>query len=54
MDEYDDTTFNARQAVMVIAELGKLPATEPLIALTELLLPAPGRPHHRRLIFSGD
>jgi hypothetical protein len=64
VDEYDDTTFNPRQAVMLIAELRRLAAvpdrahsgeaSAPLIALAELLLPAPRRPHHRRLIFNGD
>lgn len=58
VDEYDDTTFNSRQAVMLIAELERLAAdlnaVAPLIRLAGLLLPAPGRPHHRRLVFNGD
>jgi hypothetical protein len=64
VDEYDDTTFNPRQAVMLIAELERLKAAAdcshlsdaiaPLITLAKLLLPAPGRPHHRRLVFNGD
>ncbi|SNR73039.1 hypothetical protein SAMN06264365_10577 [Actinoplanes regularis] len=64
VDEYDDTTFNPRQAVMLIAELGRLTAAadDPylsdavaaLITLAELLLPARRRPPHRRLVFNGD
>jgi hypothetical protein len=62
VDEYDDTTFNARQAVRLIAELEILQidypqwsdAIAPLIILAKLLPPAPGRPRHRRLIFNGD
>jgi hypothetical protein len=61
IDEYDDTTFNARQAKVLITELTSLAATEELagtatqlITLAELLLPAPGRPHHRHLVFVGD
>jgi hypothetical protein len=64
VDEYDDTTFNPRQAAMLIAELEQLTAaTEDrnlreavaqLISLAELLVPAPRRPHHRRLVFNGD
>ncbi|WP_153040257.1 hypothetical protein [Actinoplanes sp. TFC3] len=64
VDAYDDTTFNPRQTAMLIAELERLTATvdflhlsdsiAPLITLAELLLPAPRRPHHRRLVFSGD
>jgi hypothetical protein len=64
VDEYDDTTFNPRQAAMLIAELKQLSAaTEDrdlqetiaqLVSLAELLVPAPRRPHHRRLIFNGD
>jgi len=64
VDELDDTTFNARQSVVLIAELTRLAAatdvpdlrdaaTE-LITLAELLVPAPRRPHHRRLVFNGD
>jgi hypothetical protein len=63
-DEYDDTTFNPRQAVMLIAELERLAAVTdhshlgdaiaPLINLSTLLLAAPRRPHHRRLVFNGD
>ena len=62
VDAYDDTTFNPRQAGMLVDELSKLGATHPdldrdtahLIDLAELLRPAPGRPHHRRLVFNGD
>ncbi len=62
VDQYDDTTFNARQAVMLIAELDRLAAAfpelreevAPLRAAAQLLEPAPRRPHHRRLIFNGD
>jgi len=64
VDEHDDTTFNPRQTVMLIAELERLAAATDrlhmsdavarLIALAELLAPAPRRPHHRRLQFIGD
>ena len=62
VDDHDDTTFNARQAVMLVEELTRLGIDRPdlgrdaaqLIVLAELLPPAPGRPHHRRLVFSGD
>ncbi|MEU8820815.1 hypothetical protein [Actinoplanes sp. NPDC048796] len=64
VDEYDDTTFNPRQAVMLIAELEQLTAMtddqnlheaiSQLITLAELLVPAPRRPRHRRLVFNGD
>ncbi|MFI0453105.1 hypothetical protein [Actinomadura sp. 6N118] len=64
VDEYDDTYFNARQADRLASELTTLAADHPeqdmitatarLIALTKLLQAAPGRPHHRQLIFIGD
>jgi hypothetical protein len=64
VDEYDDTTFNPRQAAMLIAELEQLTAATDdrnlheaiaqLITLAGLLMPAPRRPHHRRLVFNGD
>ena len=62
VDEYDDTTFNARQAAVLADELRRLATERPdlvdatarLITLAELLAPAPRRPHHRRLIFNGD
>ncbi|WP_157437850.1 hypothetical protein [Actinoplanes subtropicus] len=64
VDEYDDTTFNSRQAAMLIAELEQLTAVTDdrnlheaiaqLITLAKLLVPAPRRPHHRRLVFNGD
>jgi hypothetical protein len=49
---------------MLIAELEQLTAVTDdrnlhdaiaqLITLAELLVPAPRRPHHRRLVFNGD
>jgi hypothetical protein len=64
VDEYDDTTFNPRQGRMLIAELEALAkATNEahlrdviaeLVAAARQLLPAPQRPHHRRLVFLGD
>jgi hypothetical protein len=64
VDEYDDTFFNSRQADRLISELTALAADHPdqdvisatahIIALAELLQTAPGRPHHRQLIFIGD
>ncbi|GAA4606242.1 hypothetical protein BJY16_005729 [Actinoplanes octamycinicus] len=64
VDEYDDTYFNSRQAERLIAELKALAvehpdekvteAAAPVIALAELLRAAPGRPHHRQLVFIGD
>ena len=64
VDEYDDTYFNSRQAKRLVSELAALAADHPdqevteaaagIIALAELLQAAPGRPHHRQLIFIGD
>lgn len=64
VDEYDDTYFNSRQAERLVSELAALAADHPdqevakaaarIIALAELLRAAPGRPHHRQLVFSGD
>lgn len=64
VDEYDDTYFNSRQADRLVSELTTLAADHPdqdmsratarIIALAELLQAAPGRPHHRQLIFIGD
>jgi hypothetical protein len=64
VDEYDDTYFNSRQADRLVSELAALAADHPdrdviratarIVALAELLQAAPGRPHHRQLIFIGD
>jgi hypothetical protein len=64
VDEYDDTYFNSRQARRLVPELATLAADHPdrevaeaaagIIALAELLQAAPGRPHHRQLVFIGD
>jgi hypothetical protein len=64
VDEYDDTYFNSRQADRLVSELATLAADHPdqdvtravarIIALAELLRAAPGRPHHRQLVFIGD
>jgi hypothetical protein len=64
IDEYDDTYFNRRQASRLIVELKNVAGTanEPallnaateIMALADLLKPAPGRPAHRQLIFIGD
>jgi hypothetical protein len=64
VDEYDDTYFNARQAQRLVSELAALAADHPdqevakaaarVIALADLLRAAPGRPHHRQLVFIGD
>jgi len=64
VDEYDDTYFNARQAEWLVSELATLAVDHPdeevtkaparIIALAELLRAAPGRPHHRQLVFIGD
>jgi hypothetical protein len=64
IDPYDDTTFNPRQAQRLGEELLALAdsdhsaevrkvATE-LGEIVSLLTPERGRPHHRRLVFSGD
>ena len=60
---YDDTCCNSRQALMLMAELIAVvqnSAQKPLQAaamevmhLASLLAAAPGRPHHRRLVFVG-
>jgi len=64
VDDHDDTYFNARQCVRLEAELRLLAelsaepevvgAAEAVLRLTDLMQPAPGRPHHRLLVFSGD
>jgi hypothetical protein len=64
VDEYDDTYFNSRQAKRLASELAALAVDHPdqevakaaagIIALAELLQAAPGRPHHRQLVFIGD
>ena len=64
VDEHDDTYFNARQSLRLGQELkliaadGSDPelreAAEAISLLAGLLQPAPGRPHHRLLIFTGD
>jgi hypothetical protein len=63
VDEYDDTVFNPRQSLQLARELHTLaPAggdglrltIQAVLQLIDLLQPAPGRPHHRRLVFSGD
>ncbi|GIJ50448.1 hypothetical protein Val02_73340 [Virgisporangium aliadipatigenens] len=64
VDDHDDTYFNARQCVILTGELESLTKlhTEPevrgpaeaLLQLVDLLRAAPGRPHHRLLVFSGD
>jgi hypothetical protein len=64
VDEYDDTYFNARQCVPLAGELEILAtqsadpdvqgAAQAMLRLVDLMRPAPGRPHHRQLIFSGD
>ncbi|MEU4287832.1 hypothetical protein AB0E63_06395 [Kribbella sp. NPDC026596] len=64
IDRYDDTRFNSLQAVMMASELGLLSrqteqaqvrdAVAALLPLVALLEPARGRPHHRRLDFTGD
>ncbi|RZU54028.1 hypothetical protein EV385_5965 [Krasilnikovia cinnamomea] len=64
VDETDDTYFNSRQANRLVSELATLAADHPdpevataatrIIALADLLRAAPGRPHHRQLIFIGD
>jgi hypothetical protein len=64
VDPYDDTYFNARQASRLALELQALAerieeaellaAVTALLPLTFLLEVAPGRPHHRQLIFIGD
>ena len=64
VDPYDDTTFNARQAAVLAVELRAIAelvgpesvrqAAAALLPLVALLETQPGRPHHRRLLFSGD
>jgi hypothetical protein len=64
VDPYDDTCFNPRQAAVLTAELRAVaeraedePTRAAAIAVLELaalLEAAPGRPHHRRLMFIGD
>lgn len=64
IDPYDDTTFNPRQAQRVGQELREFAETNPSVELRKvaielaevvsLLAPEQGRPHHRRLVFSGD
>ncbi|MFC0622841.1 hypothetical protein [Kribbella deserti] len=64
VDRYDDTYFNARQAVRMLTELELLSGQPEAVRFREtivqilrvvsLLEPAPRRPHHRRLHFSGD
>jgi hypothetical protein len=64
VDEHGDTWFNARQCARLATELTQLEADPDSTAvrqaarevgrLAALLVPAPGRPHHRRLLFSGD
>lgn len=64
VDEYDDTYFNSRQSARLAQELESItaddsgvdlrPTAEAIMELAGLLRPAPGRPHHRRLVFVGD
>jgi hypothetical protein len=64
VDPHCDTWFNARQSAMLAAELADLASrsTDPavrsaaaaVLRLASLLGPAPGRPHHRKLVFIGD
>jgi hypothetical protein len=61
VDEYDDTYFNSRQSIRLAQELESIAATagldhtaEAILRLVDLLRPAPGRPHHRQLVFVGD
>ncbi|MFD6563186.1 hypothetical protein [Micromonospora profundi] len=64
VDTYDDTCFNPRQAAVLAAELRSVierseeepprAAARAVLQLASLLEVAPGRPHHRRLLFIGD
>jgi hypothetical protein len=64
VDEYDDTIFNGRQLGALIAELNTLATTTDdavllaaiaeVLRLADLVMPAPQRPTHRRLVFVGD
>jgi hypothetical protein len=64
VDEYDDTYFNARQSKRLAQELEAIAqdsgdevlrqAAEAVLRLVRMLEPAPGRPHHRQLVFVGD
>jgi hypothetical protein len=60
IDEYDDTIFNGRQLGALIAELNTLATTTDdavllaaiaeVLRLADLVMPAPPRPTHRRLV----
>ncbi|MEV1075216.1 hypothetical protein [Micromonospora parva] len=64
VDPYDDTWFNSRQAARLATELqsiierskddGVRVAGQAILQLASLLEIAPGRPHHRQLLFNGD
>jgi hypothetical protein len=64
VDPYDDTCFNPRQTAGLAAELRSIidrsedgrvrAAAQAVLQLASLLEVAPRRPHHRRLVFSGD
>lgn len=64
VDPYDDTCFNQRQTATLAAELRAVAdrtqdeptraAAMAVLRLASLLESAPGRPHHRRLLFIGD
>jgi hypothetical protein len=64
VDAYDDTCFNPRQAGMLVAELNSVierstdesqqATAREVLRLAALLAVAPGRSHHRRLLFIGD
>ncbi|MGC4893020.1 hypothetical protein [Micromonospora sp. DT31] len=63
VDPYDDTWFNSRQTVRLATELQSIidsgddsvrAAAQAILQLASLLAAAPGRPHHRQLLFNGD